>query len=119
MEPTAGNVSFNTPRAYQPILWAGAICGVLDGLSAVALTLRSGSTPVRLFQYIASGLLGPSAFRGGLSSAGLGLALHFLVALAAAAVYYAASRQSPLLNEHAILAGALFCVAVHLFINFV
>jgi hypothetical protein len=119
MEPTAGKVSVSVLSALQPVLWAGIICGVLDGLSAVGLTVLSGSTPVRLFQYIASGLVGRSAFTGGLLSSGLGVLLHFSVALGAAAVYYAASRRAPFLNEHAILAGALFGVAVHVFMTFV
>jgi hypothetical protein len=105
-------------KALQPIVWAGIICGALDGLSAVGLNALSGSTPTRLFQYIASGLLGPSAFSRGLSSAALGVLLHLSVALGAAAVYYAASRYAPFLNDHAILAGALFGVAVHLFMTF-
>jgi hypothetical protein len=117
--PTAADVSFRTPGAYRPILWAGAVCGVLDGLSAAGLTVLFGSATVRMFQYIASGLLGPSAYRGGLSTAGLGVALHFVVALAAAGVYYAASRRAPLLNEHAIVSGVIFGAAVHLFMTFV
>jgi hypothetical protein len=119
MEPAAGKVPVSVLSALQPILWAGIICGVLDGLSAVGLTVLSGSTPVRLFQYIASGLVGRSAFTGGLVSSALGVSLHFTVALGAAAVYYAASRRAPFLNEHAILAGALFGVAVHVFMTFV
>jgi hypothetical protein len=119
MEPTTGKVSVSVLSALQPILWAGIICGVLDGLSAVVLTVLSGSTPLRLFQYIASGLVGRSAFTAGLVSSALGVALHFTVALGAAAVYYAASRRAPFLNEHAILAGALFGVAVHVFMTFV
>jgi hypothetical protein len=119
MEPAAAKASFKPLSAYRPILWAGGICGLLDGLTAVGLTVLAGSTPVRLFQSIASGVLGQSAFRGGLSSAGLGVVLHFVVALAAAAVYYAASRRAALLNQHPILSGALFGAALHVVMTFV
>lgn len=105
----------NIFRAAQIILIAGLICGTLDGLSALAL---SGGKFVRLFQFIASGLLGPEAFKGGMKVAVSGVALHFLIALGASAVFYAASRALPLLIDHAIRYGVLFGVAIHLFMNF-
>ena len=105
--------------AYRAILWAGTICAVLDGLSAVVRAIMLGGTPIRVFQGIASGFLGPRAFSGGTGSALLGLAVHFTVAFAAAAVYVAASRTVPLLNEHPILSGIAYGIGVHLFMAFV
>jgi hypothetical protein len=104
----------NLLRAAKVILTAGAICGTLDGLSALAL---SKGHFVRLFQFIASGILGPDSFKGGMKSAALGVALHFLIALTASAVFYAASRAVPFLIDHAIISGALFGIAIHLFMN--
>jgi len=104
---------------YRAILWAGVICGVLDGVSAVVVSAAFGTTPLHVFQGIASGLLGPAAFKEGMSSAALGMAAHFFIAFAAAAVYYAASRIAPMLNEHAILSGVLYGVGVHMFMTFV
>jgi hypothetical protein len=103
----------------QAILAAGLICGVLDGISAVGLTLLFGGKPTRMFQGIAAGVLGPGAFKGGAGAAVLGVALHFVIALGAAAVYYAASRVLPFLIDQAMLSGILYGVAVHLFMNFV
>ena len=54
--------------AYKTILWAGSICGVLDGLSAVVLSAYFGGTPLRVFQGIAGALLGRGAFNGGLKT---------------------------------------------------
>ena len=105
--------------AYCAILSAGLICGVLDGLSAIALSGYFGTKPTRVFQGIASGLLGKSAFQGGAASALLGLALHFLIALGAATVYYFASRSLPVLIDRALVCGIAFGVAVHLFMTFV
>ncbi|MGA2096189.1 MAG: hypothetical protein ABSH39_07815 [Candidatus Acidiferrum sp.] len=101
-------------HAAQAILTAGAICGTLDGLSALAI---SKGHFVRLFQFIASGILGPDAFKGGMKIALLGLSLHFLIALTASAVFYTASRFVPFLIDHAIISGALFGILVHLFMN--
>jgi hypothetical protein len=64
------------------------------------------------FQAIASGLLGPQAFRGGTRTALLGLLLHFIIAAGAAAVYFAASRWwSPLL-QRPVVYGPLYGVVV-------
>jgi len=102
--------------ALRTILMAGLICGVLDGLSAIAL---SSGRWIRLFQYLASGLLGPRAFEGGMATVALGIATHFSVALGAAAVFYSASRALPFMIEQALLCGVVFGVLVHVFMNFV
>ncbi len=49
----------------------------------------------------------------------LGVALHFLIAFGAAAVYCLASRYRPFLIERALAAGVLYGIAVHLFMQFV
>jgi len=98
---------------------ARLICGVLDGISAVALALFFGGKPIRVFQGIASGVLGPVAFKGGAGTAAMGVALHFIIALGASAVYYAASRQFHFLIDSAVLSGVLYGIAVHLFMSFV
>jgi hypothetical protein len=102
--------------ALRTILIAGLICGVLDGLSALAL---SAGRWMRLFQFIASGLLGPNSFNGAVSTALVGIAMHFSVALGAAAVYYSTSRAIPFMIDHAIPSGILFGILVHVFMNFV
>lgn len=105
----------NLLHALRVVSTAGLICGTLDGLSALAL---SQGHFVRLFQSIAYGILGPDTFKGGMKTAVLGLALHFLIALVASAVFYTASRALPFLTDHAIVSGALFGIAVHFFMNF-
>ena len=74
---------------------------------------------MRMFQGIAAGVLGAGAFKGGGRTAAMGVALHFVVALGASAVYFAASRILPFLIDQALLSGILYGVAVHLFMNFV
>ena len=67
-----------------------------------------------MLQTIASGALGPSAFKGGKKTAAIGFLFHFLIAFTAAAVYYAASRNLTLLLDHPLLSGLLYGTAVHL-----
>lgn len=105
--------------AAKAILLAGFVCGVLDGISAIALTKALGGGIMRMFQGIARGVQGAAAFQQGVNSALLGVALHFTIAFGAAAVYYLASRFLPVLLHRALLCGVLYGVAIHLFMNFV
>jgi hypothetical protein len=67
---------------------AALVTGVTDGLFSSALAaLAYGSTVTRLWQGVASTLLGASAFEGGMRTAASGLAMHFGVAFAWSAVF--------------------------------
>ena len=109
-----GTTSFLRP--LRAILAAGLICGTLDGLSALVL---SAGRFVRLFQFIASALLGPSSFQDGAATVILGVAIHYSIALTATAVYFAASRALPILLARALPFGMLYGVCVHLFMQLV
>jgi uncharacterized membrane protein YagU involved in acid resistance len=112
----------NGPLSVTPIrviVLAGLICGVLDIACTLTLSRLKGITPERLLQTIASALLGPKSFEGGASTAVVGLMIHFFIALVAAAIYYAASRELSVSFGHAVLGGLLYGTAVHLFMTFI
>ena len=67
---------------------AGLLTGVTDGLfSSVLNVFFYHSTATRLFQGVASVLLGAAAFDEGTRSAAIGLAMHFGVAFGWSAVF--------------------------------
>ena len=105
---------------FQPIFWGGLIAGTLD-ICAAFLTawLRAGVGPIGLLQYVASGALGPAAFQGGIKSALIGLALHYLIATIWTVVFYFASRKWLFLIERPIQFGLIYGIAVYLFMTFV
>jgi hypothetical protein len=104
----------------QPIFWGGLIAGTLDMTAAcVAAWLRGGTKPAQVFHFIASGLLGPESFRGGVKTAVLGVALHFLIATVATAVFYVVSQRFMSLIERPITFGLLYGIPVYAFMNFV
>ncbi len=107
----------NNPNAVRVVLWAGFACGVMDITAAFIVYGFFGAKPVPLLQGIASGLLGPRAFQGGLATALLGLLCHFVIAFGAATVYFVASRAIPFLIQNAVISGALYGVAVYFFMN--
>jgi len=102
----------------RAILWSTLVIGVLDATDGVVAYGFQGLNPVQVLQYIASGVLGPSSFRGGLAAAGLGTLLHFFIAFVAAAAYVSASRLIPVLNARPWLFGPVFGVAVFFFMNY-
>jgi hypothetical protein len=105
---------------FQPIFWGGLIAGTLDLTAACVYSwFRSSVTPVRVFQFIASGVLGADSFTGGAKTAILGVALHFLIATGATVVFYLASRKWLFLIERPIIAGLLYGIPVYLFMNFI
>jgi hypothetical protein len=95
------------------------LAGVGDIAFAFVVSGLRGVGPVRVLHSVAGGLLGPAAREGGLAAAALGAALHFLIAAAAAAVYWVASRRLEVLVRRPVVCGLLYGVAVYLFMNFV
>jgi hypothetical protein len=92
--------------------------GVLDALDAfIFFGLWRGTSPVRILQSIASGVMGRAAYQGGAPAAFLGLLLHFFIAFGIAATYYAATRLLPWLNRHPWLYGPLYGVIVYVVMN--
>ena len=69
------------------------MAGTLDAVDGVVAFGFKGMKPIQVLQYMASGLLGVASFEGGLKTAALGVVLHYLIALAVAAIYYGASRK--------------------------
>lgn len=107
------------PRAFQTIIYGGLIVGVLDALDAMGFSGLHGVSPSRVWQFVASGLLGRAAFNGGMKTVALGLLIHFLVAFILAAIYYGASLYLPVLVRRAVLCGLLYGAAVYFVMRYI
>jgi hypothetical protein len=101
------------------VLLGGLLAAVLDILYAFVLAGMRGGTVLGTLQSIASGLLGRDAYKGGVATGALGLALHLAILVAAAWMYWFAARNSKFIQRHVWICGALFGVFVYLFMNFV
>jgi len=110
--------SMEKSKALQAIAWGGLLAGVMDISAAFVTWGVRGVSPVRILQSVASGLLGANAYQGGLATAALGAAMHFLIATTATAVYYLASRKLSFLVQRAVTWGLLYGVAVYMFMYF-
>jgi hypothetical protein len=105
--------SFHPAGAFNAILYGGLAVGVLDGLAAVILTSLRGGSPARMFQTIASGLIGRASLEGGWATILLGVSLHFLIAFIWATIYYSASLKLSTLIRRAIICGPIYGVVVY------
>ena len=104
----------------RAILLGTLVVGTLDAIDAfVFFGLRNGTTPTRIFQSIAAGLLGRASFSAGLHSAALGVILHYLVAAGIATTYIVASGLMPVLKRRWVLCGALYGICAYFFMNLV
>jgi hypothetical protein len=116
---TSANDFVQRPRALAAILWGGTIAGIFDLTYAIIFYSFRRVKPIRVLQSIASGLLGPQAYEGGVATAILGVVLHFVIAIGAAAVFYLLSRKLPFLTQKPILWGPLYGAAIYFFMHLV
>jgi hypothetical protein len=108
-------------KNLKPILYAGALVGVLDITAAcINAYVASGLTPARLLQGVAGGLLGRGSYNGGLATATLGLVMHFTMALTVATIFYLLSRWIPMPKKLSgvVAVGLLYGAAVFVVNNF-
>jgi hypothetical protein len=103
----------------RAIIYATLVVGVLDAADGVVFRGLQGQNPIQVLQYIASSLLGARSFSGGLATAGLGLVVHFAIALVVAAIYILASRRVTVLHTQWVLLGLLYGAAVWTVMNLV
>jgi len=111
-------------RVFGPyaIIVGGVVAGVLDAIDAVIAYGILGMNPIQVLQYVASGILGNSAYAAftaaGVANARLGAALHFFIALVVATVYYAGALKFPALSRRRLVSGLSFGASVFLFMTF-
>jgi len=106
-------------RPLRTILTAGLIAGFLDGADAVVfIGWIHGAGVERVFQLIASGALGVQSFHGGYGTALLGLVFHFIVAIGAAAVFYAISVKVPMVLRRPFVWGPIYGLGVFVFMHY-
>ena len=101
-------------RAYTGVLVGGLLAGVLDIVYAFILAAPRGATPLRVLQSIASGVLGSGAYRGGIATGVLGLALHLTITVVAAWIFWFSVRRSIHLVRNILWCGLVFGVLVYL-----
>ena len=85
---------------------AGFIAGSLDISAAyIHAFLRNGTSFQTILHYIASGLVGPNAYEGGISMAALGLIIHYCIAFSCSIVYFFAYPRIAFLKYNLLVSA--------------
>jgi len=117
------------PRTnLQRVFLGGAVLALLDGVFAVVLYVYivHATTPGKIFQGIAAGLIGrTAALEGGAQTVALGLFLHCTVAYAWTTIYYVLLNGLEWLSDATattrgrLIVGTLFGATIWLGMNYI
>jgi hypothetical protein len=108
----------NGRSILKPILVATLVCGTLDILLAVILTLWRGREPAAMLRYVASGPFPPASDWGAAGSA-LGLAVHFTLMAIMVAAFVIAARNIPALTDSPWLWGLVYGLITYAAMNLI
>jgi hypothetical protein len=91
------------------ILVTWIVSGTMDGTAAVIqYSINGGKTPEIIFKYIASAVIGPSAYKGGVPMILLGVLFHYIIALGFTLFFYWLYPHISFLGKHPIISGFLY-----------
>ncbi|WP_183560246.1 hypothetical protein [Mucilaginibacter sp. SP1R1] len=76
----------NKNKVLLNILGIGLLTGTLDGLAALILNYKI--SPVIVFKFIACGVFGKAAFKGGYEMVAAGVVFHYVIALLFTNAFY-------------------------------
>ena len=121
MSTIANTLPNNRTSLLRPSVIGGLIIGTADAIIYhwLVTSVLGGFPLISVFQYIASGVLGESAFAGGIATALLGLLFHFLISIGIAGVFFLSADRLPLLRRHPILGGLLYGFGVFIVMNMI
>ena len=98
-------------RPLLHLLQAGLLTALIDGVFASVSSLFYGSTPTRVFQGVASTILGPSALQGGGRTALIGVVMHVGVAFWWSAIFLVIVMRSSSIRRALQSAGGRIRIA--------
>ncbi|HEX2209893.1 MAG TPA: hypothetical protein VHG93_19590 [Longimicrobium sp.] len=100
-----------TPSPLSRLVRAGLLTGVADGLFACAMGLIYNGSVTRVWQGVASTLLGPSAMQGGMRTMAIGLLMHFGVAFGWSALFLLLFERSAWIRRKVRARGGVLKIA--------
>src|SRR5438093_3676429 len=97
-----------TLTPLRATLYGAGIVGGIDFVYATLFVVLRGRPWYRVWQGVASAVLGEASFAGGYPTALLGVVLHFTVATCIVGVYWIASRGVSILRRKTLLCGLAY-----------
>ncbi len=105
----------------RPIALGGLIIGTADAIIYhwIVSSVLGGYPLTTVYQYIASGALGESAFAGGIATALLGVLFHYIVSFVVAGVFILSANRVSLLRRYPIVGSLLYGFGVFIVMNMI
>ena len=105
---------------FASALIAGLIVGALDITAAcIQAYMKSGTTPSQVLKYVASGAVDPKTFSNDTMLTGVGLLVHFIIAILFTFFFFFLAKQIPSLVTYPIPIGILYGVFVWAAMRFI
>jgi hypothetical protein len=106
--------------AASTVAIGGVVAGAIDLAFNTVKAVNAGTSVLRPWKGVAAALLGKDAvIQGGDAMATIGVGLHFLITIGAAAIYYLVAKRWEWLVRHAFLSGIVFGTIFFLALNYV
>jgi hypothetical protein len=120
LEAQMGESGRQAGSGLSSVAIAGAVAGAIDLAFNTVKAVSDGTSVLRPWKGVAAALLGKDAvIQGGDAMAMVGLGLHFLITIGAAAIYYLVAKRWGWLVRHAFLSGLVFGTLFFLALNYV
>jgi hypothetical protein len=114
-------LSAQPARNYHRITWAvvvlsGLLVGTADILAAfTSFYIKSGKNPVTLVsKFIASGVLGRPALKGGAEMIAFGLLFHYVIAFLFTIFFFWLYKRWPLMSRSWVIVGFIYGIFIYL-----
>lgn len=117
MPPSSPIETSKEGNLLKTILWAGLLVGALDITAAFIQTSLYGGSPVRVLNFIASGVFGKEALDGGASFAFYGLVFHFCIAMGWTTLFFLIYPKLKFLSRNKIITGVGYGFFIWLMMN--
>ena len=116
MQHTALSIPNYRRLTWEVVVLAGMLVGTLDILAAfTSFYLSTGKNPIpAVLKFIASGVLGRPALKGGAEMIALGLALHYLIAFLFTIFFFWIYKRWTLLSRNWVLTGIVYGIFIWL-----
>ena len=102
------------------ILLAGIIVGTLDITAAMLqFFIKTGKDPLIVLKFVASGVFGTDAMKGGGDMIAWGFLFHYLIAMSFTVFFFWLCSKMPLLLQHRLATGIAYGIFAWAFMRFI
>jgi hypothetical protein len=110
MSAVPGTSSNMRNSLLRSIAFGGLFIGAADAIIYhwFVESVLAGYPVTSVYQYIASGALGESAFTGGIATALLGVLIHFFVSIVVAGVFILSAGRISLLGRYPVVGSLMY-----------